>query len=156
MARTGWLTSSAAEVPPGDAWLSPRERAVLAGLRLAKRRDDWRLGRWTAKAAVAVRLDVGPQRVEVLAAADGAPDAWLNKGFLRLRQGKGRDALPLLEEGIKRQPRRAAIAYFARGLAHEDMGDFSAAYSDLRRAQALEPQWALPTRYLARYQRRNR
>ncbi|HEX4761465.1 MAG TPA: tetratricopeptide repeat protein [Sphingomicrobium sp.] len=87
---------------------------------------------------------------------DGTPDAWLNKGFLRLRTGNGRDALPLLEEGIKRQPRRAALAYFARGLAYEDMGNFSAAYSDLRRAQSLEPEWALPTRYLARYQRRNR
>jgi 4'-phosphopantetheinyl transferase len=78
MTAPGWHTSSAAEVPPGDAWLSPRERAVLAGLRLAKRRDDWRLGRWTAKAAVAAWLGVGAKRVEVLAAADGAPDAWLD------------------------------------------------------------------------------
>ena len=65
-------------MPPGDAWLSARERVVLAGLRLAKRRDDWRLGRWTAKAAVAAWLGVGAERVEVLAAADGAPDAWLD------------------------------------------------------------------------------
>ena len=56
MTAPGWLTSSAAEVSPGDAWLSTRERAVLAGLRLAKRRDDWRLGRWTSKAAVAAWL----------------------------------------------------------------------------------------------------
>jgi 4'-phosphopantetheinyl transferase len=78
MTAPGWLTSSAAEVPPGEAWLSARERAVLAGLRLAKRRDDWRLGRWTAKAVVAAWLGVGAERVEVLAAADGAPDAWLD------------------------------------------------------------------------------
>jgi 4'-phosphopantetheinyl transferase len=78
MTAPGWLTSSAADVPRGDAWLSTRERAVLAGLRLAKRRDDWRLGRWTAKAAVAAWLGVGAERVEVLAAADGAPDAWLD------------------------------------------------------------------------------
>jgi 4'-phosphopantetheinyl transferase len=78
MTPPGWLTSAAAEVPRGDAWLSARERAVLAGLRVAKRRDDWRLGRWTAKAAVAVWLGVDPERVEVLAAADGAPDAWLD------------------------------------------------------------------------------
>ena len=28
------------------------------------------------------------------------PDGWLNKGFLRLRQGHGRDALPLIQRGI--------------------------------------------------------
>jgi 4'-phosphopantetheinyl transferase len=78
MTAPGWLTSSAVEVPRGDAWLSTRERGVLAGLRLPKRRDDWRLGRWTAKAAVAAWLGVGAERVEILAAADGAPDAWLD------------------------------------------------------------------------------
>lgn len=78
MTAPGWLTSSTADVPPGDGWLSTRERAVLAGLRLAKRRGDWRLGRWTAKAAVAAWLGVGGERVEVIAAADGAPDAWLD------------------------------------------------------------------------------
>jgi 4'-phosphopantetheinyl transferase len=51
---------------------------VLAGLRLAKRREDWRLGRWTAKAAVAAWLGVAAERVEILAAPDGAPDAWLD------------------------------------------------------------------------------
>src|SRR3954447_17285253 len=64
-----WLTRSLGDVPAADEWLSARERAVLAGLRVAKRRDDWRLGRWTAKAA----LGAG---VEILAAADGAPEAW--------------------------------------------------------------------------------
>jgi 4'-phosphopantetheinyl transferase len=78
MTPPGWLTSSAAEVPPGDDWLSARERAVLAGRGLAKRREDWRLGRWTAKAAVAAWLGTDAERVEVLAAADGAPDAWVD------------------------------------------------------------------------------
>ena len=78
MTAPGWLTRSAADVPRGDTWLSARERDVLAGLALAKRRDDWRLGRWTAKAAVAAWLDVAAERVEILAADDGAPDAWLD------------------------------------------------------------------------------
>jgi 4'-phosphopantetheinyl transferase len=66
---TGWLTRSQAEVPAGDAWLGERERAVQAGLRFAKRRADWRLGRYAAKAALGAD-------VEILAAADGAPEAW--------------------------------------------------------------------------------
>jgi tetratricopeptide (TPR) repeat protein len=82
----------------------------------------------------------------------GLSDAWLNKGFLRLKDYRGAEALPFIEEGIKRGPQRKALAYFARGLAYEDVGDVSAAYADLRRAQQLEPHWSLPARYLARYQ----
>src|SRR3954452_15168497 len=73
----GWLTRSSADVPAGDAWLGARERAVLAGLRVAKRRADWRLGRWTAKAALGAFGVAGdPARLEILAAPDGAPEAW--------------------------------------------------------------------------------
>jgi 4'-phosphopantetheinyl transferase len=75
---TGWLTRSLADVPLGDEWLGEREGQVLAGLRIAKRREDWRLGRWTAKAALAAWLGAQPRRLEVLAADDGAPEAWLD------------------------------------------------------------------------------
>ena len=79
-------------------------------------------------------------------------EAWLNKAFLRLRDNRGREALPLIEQGIKYGPQRQALAYFARGLAYEDTGDIPAAYADLRRAHELEPRWSLPAEYLARYQ----
>jgi 4'-phosphopantetheinyl transferase len=78
MRPPGWLIRSRADVPAGDAWLSPRERAVQARLRVARRRDDWRLGRFAAKAAVAAWLGVPSERVEVLAASDGAPEAWVD------------------------------------------------------------------------------
>src|SRR3954470_18967325 len=75
--RAGWLTRSSAEVPRGGAWLGARERAVLAGLRVAKRRADWRLGRWTAKAALGAFGVAGtPARRELLAAPGGAPGGW--------------------------------------------------------------------------------
>jgi 4'-phosphopantetheinyl transferase len=51
---------------------------VLAGLRFEKRRADWRLGRYTAKTAVAAWLGVSPPRVEIVAAPDGAPFARLD------------------------------------------------------------------------------
>jgi 4'-phosphopantetheinyl transferase len=73
----GWLTRFRADVPGGDAWLGPRERRVAAGLSM-QRRPDWRLGRWTAKAAVAAWLSVEPERVEIVAAPDGAPEAWVD------------------------------------------------------------------------------
>jgi 4'-phosphopantetheinyl transferase len=73
------LIRHAADVAPGEAWLSPAERGVAAGFRIDKRRNDWRLGRWTAKSLVATRLgmDLGLEslaRIEIRAAADGAPE----------------------------------------------------------------------------------
>lgn len=82
---------------------------------------------------------------------DALPDAWLNKGFLRLRQGNGQEALPLIQKGMDSGAGNQALAFFARGVAHEQMGDFSLAYADLKRAQQLEPGWALPKEYLASY-----
>ena len=82
-------------------------------------------------------------------------DGWLNKGFLRLRQGNGRAALPLIQKGIDSGARNQALAIFARGVAHEQMGDFGMAYADLRRARELAPGWSLPKEYLASYQIRH-
>jgi hypothetical protein len=39
-----------------------------------------------------------------------------------------------------------------RGIAHEDAGNFRAAYADLQRARELDPAWSLPTVELQRYQ----
>ena len=78
MTSVGWLTRWLADVPPDDGWLGPGELEVLAGLRFEKRREDWRLGRFAAKAAVAAWLGVPGSRVEVVAAADGAPEARLD------------------------------------------------------------------------------
>jgi tetratricopeptide (TPR) repeat protein len=79
------------------------------------------------------------------------PDGWLNKGFLRLRRGDGRDALPLIQKGIDAGAGNQALAVFARGVAHEQMGEFSSAYADLKSAQRLAPGWSLPREYLATY-----
>jgi len=43
---------------------------------MAPRRAAWRLGRWTAKAALGAWLEVPAAQVEILAAPDGAPEAW--------------------------------------------------------------------------------
>ena len=78
-------------------------------------------------------------------------DAWLNKGFIRVRTGDGGAALPLLEKALELRARRPALAYFARGIAHEQAGNVKAAYSDLVRARDLEPGWSMPQQALARY-----
>jgi 4'-phosphopantetheinyl transferase len=74
-ARDVYLVSGQlADVPEHDEWLSTAEQAVLATLRLQKRRHDWRLGRWLARRAVERALGELPREFEVMAAADGAPE----------------------------------------------------------------------------------
>ncbi len=89
---------------------------------------------------------------EAIALDAALSDAWLNRGFLKLKQNRGAEALALIDEGLRRSPRRQALALFARGLANEQVGDLRAAYRDLQAARDLEPQWVLPGQFLARYE----
>jgi 4'-phosphopantetheinyl transferase len=84
MDALGWLSRHAADVPAGDDWLGEDERRVLAGIHLPRRRADWLLGRWTAKSAISAWMSMPPARVQILAAADGAPEAWLDERRLPL------------------------------------------------------------------------
>jgi len=78
-----WLEQTEADVPPENDWLGPSEAVQLDGLRFAKRRADWRLGRWTAKRALAAYLNMSGDGHETLAgieirpAASGAPEVFL-------------------------------------------------------------------------------
>lgn len=65
-----------ADVPADDGWLDDEERATLARLHVPKRRADWRLGRWTAKRALA-RFAGDPGPWGIRADPDGAPRALL-------------------------------------------------------------------------------
>lgn len=76
-----WLEQTQADVPSEDDWLSENEAVCLKGMRFAKRRADWRLGRWTAKRALSVCLDwpAHPQvfkKMDIRPAASGAPEVF--------------------------------------------------------------------------------
>ena len=77
-----YLSQNLADVPEGHAWLSKAEQVNLGRLRFKKRRDEWMLGRWTAKQALSLYL--GTERdfrtlaqMEIRAAPDGAPEAFI-------------------------------------------------------------------------------
>ncbi len=77
-----WLEQTEADVPAENQWLSSSEMTSFGRLRFAKRRTDWRLGRWTAKRALALCLDLpcdflALANIEIRAAASGAPEAFL-------------------------------------------------------------------------------
>ncbi len=78
-----WFEQAIADVPVRDEWLSYGEMRCLERMRVPKRRSDWRLGRWTAKRAIAAVLGLsdGIQRlaaIEIRAAPSGAPQGFLN------------------------------------------------------------------------------
>jgi tetratricopeptide (TPR) repeat protein len=91
-----------------------------------------------------------------MAITPNQPEAWLNKGISLYQQGQPAAALPYFEGSIARRTSYQALAFYARGLANEDTGNIRAAYSDLRRAQALSPKWDAPKVELARYQVKQR
>jgi 4'-phosphopantetheinyl transferase len=77
-----WLEQTQADVPAENDWLSARESVCLSGLRFAKRRADWRLGRWTAKCAVASFLNLSMDaqdlaQIEIRPASSGAPEIFI-------------------------------------------------------------------------------
>jgi len=77
-----WLEQTEADVPKEDSWLSAREVICLSGMHFVKRRTDWRLGRWTAKQALAACLHVPNHlsalaEIEVRAAPSGAPEVFV-------------------------------------------------------------------------------
>lgn len=80
MINVYWLQQDGSDVPADNGWLSPAEAAQLTTMRFAKRRADWRLGRWTAKRAIAAYLKFGGnlRAIELRAASDGAPEAYLS------------------------------------------------------------------------------
>jgi 4'-phosphopantetheinyl transferase len=76
-----WLEQCGEDLPKENDWLSQNEINFLESLRFAKRRNDWRLGRWTAKHALAVYLDspsspAGLTKMEIRPASSGAPEAF--------------------------------------------------------------------------------
>jgi 4'-phosphopantetheinyl transferase len=85
MAEATWFEVAAAAVPASDDWLSAREKQVMSTYSFPRRCADWRAGRWAAKQAVLTAFPPGAgvrlAELEILAAADGAPEAWL-KGCL--------------------------------------------------------------------------
>jgi 4'-phosphopantetheinyl transferase len=76
-----WLKQSTNDVPSATDWLHPAEKVVVSGFKFPKKRNDWLLGRWTAKNTVKLFLkeshpELSFQEIEIRAAEDGAPEVF--------------------------------------------------------------------------------
>ena len=105
-----WLEQTEADVPAENAWLSAEETARLNGMRIAKRRTDWRLGRWTAKRALASYLNLPAHsgvlnRIEIRPAPSGAPEGFLADQpaavTISLSHGAGRAICAVAPAGVE-------------------------------------------------------
>lgn len=77
-----WLQQTMADVPPDNAWLCGREVLRLREMKFTKRRNDWRLGRWTAKCAISDYLGWPAESsalgdIEIRPATSGAPQIFI-------------------------------------------------------------------------------
>ena len=101
-----WHLAHYVQLPEDNHWLSPREQEVLSGLRFEKRRNDWRLGRWTAKNALRGYFpeNLPPADIEIIAAEDGAPEVFLGGQpapcVISLSHSGGRGFCVVAGEGI--------------------------------------------------------
>ena len=115
MAGVVWLQRRLHDVPAGDEWLSARELDVQARLLVPKRRADWRLGRWTAKAALAMVLAVEPEQVSIAAARDVDRHDELTCLLWSVKEASAK----VLREGLRLDPRSAAVVLESDEVADE-------------------------------------
>lgn len=77
-----WFEQTIADVPATDEWLAPAEQEKMRAFRVPKRASDWRLGRWTAKRAVAHSHNLpghpaALSAIEIVPADSGVPLAFV-------------------------------------------------------------------------------
>lgn len=78
--KVHWFEQTLRDVSADEGWLTEWESSRLRSLRVPKRCADWRLGRWTAKHAVADYLKLSHQpatlaQIEIWPSDCGAPEA---------------------------------------------------------------------------------
>ncbi len=79
-----WHAAGQQDVPRHDRWLTTAEAERLNAMRFTKRRDESRLGRWTAKHAVARSLGLPRdpddlREINIRNGSDGAPAAYIDE-----------------------------------------------------------------------------
>lgn len=84
------------------------------------------------------------------------PEAYLNRGAALLKRAQAQTALTMFDTALQKNTARPEVAYYARGIAHEELGNVRAAYRDYVRASQLAPRWDDPKVELTRFRVVNR
>ena len=79
-----WQLQDFKNLPKSDNWLSKSEKEVQDTLYFAKRRNEWRLGRWVVKKALQKHIAEPLNKIEVLPRKSGAPKLIINQKEYKL------------------------------------------------------------------------
>jgi tetratricopeptide (TPR) repeat protein len=79
------------------------------------------------------------------------PEPYLNKSVVMFDKGDSRVAAELAQRALQLGTQRPGVALYVLAVSKEEAGDVQAAYRDLVRAAALEPDWDRPKEELQRY-----
>jgi len=86
----------------------------------------------------------------------GQPEAYLNRGSALLKRAEARAAVTMFDQALQKRTSRPELAYYARAVAHEELGNIRAAHGDYVRASQLAPKWDAPRLELTRFRVGNR
>jgi tetratricopeptide (TPR) repeat protein len=78
-------------------------------------------------------------------------DAHVNRGYTLVAMQRWADSVAAFDAGIPLDPPEPAKAHFNRAVAHEELGNLAAAYSDYKLAAELAPEWDEPKLELERF-----
>jgi tetratricopeptide (TPR) repeat protein len=84
------------------------------------------------------------------------PEAYLNRGSALLKRREAQAAVTMFDQALQKRTRRPELAYYARAVAHEELGNVRAAHGDYLRAAQLAPKWEAPRLELTRFRVVNR
>jgi tetratricopeptide (TPR) repeat protein len=81
----------------------------------------------------------------------GLGEAYVNRGAAYVWTQRYGEGLSQIDQGLALGVQDPEKAYFNRGVAHEQLGDVTAAYRDYSRAAQLAPAWDAPKTELTRF-----
>ena len=78
-------------------------------------------------------------------------EAYVNRGAAYVGSSRYGEGLVQIDQGLALGVKDPQKAYFNRGIAHENLGDVTAAYRDYTKAAELDPEWDAPKNELTRF-----
>ncbi|WP_165188226.1 tetratricopeptide repeat protein [Caulobacter soli] len=78
-------------------------------------------------------------------------EAYVNRGAAYVGSSRYGEGLVQIDQGLALGVKDPQKAYFNRGIAHENLGDVTAAYRDYSKAAELDPEWDAPRNELTRF-----
>ena len=78
-------------------------------------------------------------------------EAFVNRGAVYIGTKRYGEGLSQIDQGLALGVKEPEKAFYNRGIAHENLGDVTAAYRDYTKASELDPDWAAPKQELTRF-----